>query len=47
MLYKDVAADSVVAEQRNVKFELGKIYTLWYGGLESNSTLEGNLIKHE
>lgn len=47
VLYKDVAADSVVATQSNVKFELGKVYTLWYGGLESNSTLRGNLLTHE
>ncbi len=46
LLFEDLVADSVVAEVNNVEFKAGKIYTLWYGGLQSNSTLNAYNVEH-
>lgn len=46
LLFKDVVKDSVVATFNNVRMDLGKVYTLWYGGLESNNDLRGNILTH-
>jgi hypothetical protein len=46
MKFYHVAADSVYRQKFNLKFDAGKIYTLWYGGLVSDNSLNSYIITH-
>ena len=46
LAFRDVVEDSVVKTVKNIEFKAGKIYTLWYGGLQSNNNLNAYTLVH-